>query len=393
MARTGYRPTFPVACWLLGAIAFVQLISMGFAVVMRSSASVAQSITEPAEISNSLAPIAPRSLEEILNSVEGGSVSADVAEPLRVTAKQGGTQIDYLKQYSPSVVPNDLQLPMIANPRVERLVKEARNLHLEGDMMNAILKLDEAERIDAKEVAVTYQKGLIFEEMSLFVKAADQYQKIQQLGVKGGVYFSLAAKKLTQGMDTIESRRNVISIGPSNTKKIRSAEGLKQANITISVLGRADTIINPDDVVLNIYVYDQVNGAGQGAIKRSNATSIIEQSWVDSVVDWKGIGNQETINIAYTIPQTQFNDNYLLGSREFYGYVVELLYKGEAVDQQASPRRLHSIHSRSLASPSGPFGSKELDTPSWMNGDSNSLLPRRGEPFNEPIVFPPLPSR
>lgn len=88
--------------------------------------------------------------------------------------------------------------------------------------------------------------------------------------------------------------------------------------------------------------------------------------------------------MSYVIPKGDRAEEHLLGRREFYGYVVELLYKGEVIDQQAYPRRLHSIHSKAMA----PL-QQDMAMP-WLPSDDNGLLPGKNDEYFD---GDPLPSR
>ncbi|MBT8044909.1 MAG: hypothetical protein KJO79_08155 [Verrucomicrobiae bacterium] len=386
-ARGHHRPTFTIACWLLALIAFAQLITVGTALTVRKHRPAETARNSTPQVSTPLTPIQPRSLAEILASVENQPSSAgprnypadDIAAPTRIPAQQPATNFPPAATAAP-------QFPVIADPVVERLVQESRGLKMDGDMMRSMLKLDEAGRIDPSEPAVIYHKALLFEEMGLLVKAADHYQQVQQMGLKAGMYFKLAANKLTKGMDVAHANRPVISIGPMTTRKGTGPMGAKKADVSITILARPDKPVNPADVHVQIHFYDKVNG---GEIKKASSIAQIKSSWGDNKLDWKDAGNEETLRISYTIPEADLADEHLLGRREFYGYVVELLYKGEVIDQQARPRRLHSVHGSKMA----PIPSPEDPMP-WLPGDNNSLLPSKdGHGYGNNPTLPPLPSR
>jgi len=397
------RPTFAVACWLLGLVGFVELITVGAALAVRAPGSdptvsdsmLTTSRSATTEIEGE--PITPRTIEQILAGVgsgalEGGAGMAGMKSehaPVRIQPSVG-TQAS-LPLLSLAVSPQHAhaqnqggqELSVIANPRVERLVQEARNLHLEGDVMRAMLKLDEAGRIDSTECAVIYQKGLLFEDMGTYTRAADQYQQIQQMGLmKAGAYFSLAANKLTKGMDTASVRREAIAIGPMKVNKGAGVGAGSHVEVAVTLLARPDQIIRSEEVEVQVHFYDKVNG---GEIKKAAANATISPYWSDTKVDWRDVGNEETLRVSYSIPEANQADEYLLGRREFYGYVVELLYKGEVVDQQACPRRLNSIHGQASA----PAYPNDFGMP-WLPEDDNSLLPGKDATFND---YEPLPSR
>jgi hypothetical protein len=386
------RPTFGIACWLLALLAFVQLITVGTALTVRSgSPSQTTSVMAhhaPPIVSVSDEPLKIRTLKQILADAGTCKVSemptdlktSNAHDPVKVSARsESATSVSDSSYARAHAHANPLST--IANPRVERLLQEARNLHLEGDVMRAMLKLDEAGRIDPAECAVIYQKGILFEDMGSYTRAADQYQQIQQMGLlKAGAYYSLAANKLTKGMDTASVRRNTIAIGPMKVRKLLGMDAGKCVEVAVTLLARPDRVIQPDDVEVQVYFYDKVNG---GEIKKAAANASISPCWMDDKVDWLDAGNEETLKVAYRIPQGDLAEEHLLGRREFYGCVVELLYKGEVVDQQACPRRLNSIHRQET-----PVDYQQDFGMPWIPGDDNDLLPNKELGIEENVSLP-----
>lgn len=372
------RPTFTIACWVMALVAFAQLISVGTALTVRHDQPREKPTASLPRVTTPVEPIQPRSVDQILQRYASGTLPADsAAGPLRAPAAVAAPRA------VPRPAANAREHPTIADPHVERLVQESRKLHLEGDMVRAMLKLDEAQRLAPAEPAVIYQKGLLFEDMGIFTKAADHYQKVQQLGIKAGVYYRLSARKLTKGMDTWKARLNEIAIGPMKTR--RSAGG-KDASVTITLLARPDKPIDVGQVEVQVHFYDKLTS---GEIKKALEHSEFERKWAGSRIDWRDAGNEETLVVDYRIPEADLVDDHLLGSRRFYGCVVELLYKGEIIDQQASPSHLNSIHGNKVR----PMIPGADETP-WLPSDDEGLLPSRsGHDYGDDPTAPPLPSR
>ncbi|MGB0775143.1 MAG: tetratricopeptide repeat protein [Akkermansiaceae bacterium] len=376
------RPTFSIACWLLALLAFAQLITVGTALAVKQQKPIiVQQTAAPAPpvVSTPLGDVKPRSLEEILRSVGDGPSTELAGSPLSGTPA-APAQAPLIAPIAPKN-----QMPLIRSPRVERLVKESRKHHLEGDMMRAMLKLHEAEAIDAKEPAIIYQKGLLLEEMGNLPAAADEYQKLQQMGAKIGVYFQLSARKLRLGMDTAKARRNAIAIGPMKTAKGQGAEAKTHADVSITLLARPDKDVLSKDVEVQVHFYDRLDGK---EIKKALPSAAINTRWVTLPIDWKAAGNEETLQVSYTIPAGNYADEHLLGKREFYGYVCELIYKGEVVDQQAWPRRLNNIHGGGRLQP-------DLGVPDpWLPDgiDDGGILPHKNGGLVDPANLP-LPTK
>jgi hypothetical protein len=378
------RPTFGIACWLLALLAFAQLITVGTALAVRSNQPVQRQMVTVVDAPKVIEPIAPRTVAQILADMSPAVPSASSAHGL-LADHAPLMPAPVIPQAVPDVAPSRA-VSVIANPRVERLVQESRNLYLEGDMMRAMLKLEEAGRIDPNECAVIYQKGILFEGMGIFTQAADQYVQIQQMGlVKAGRYYRMAADKLTKGMYTVSSRRSTLAIGPMKLNKGAGADSARRAEVAVTLLARPDIEVLPDDVEVQVHFYDKVNG---GDVKKAASNAEILSHWSDAKVDWRDAGNEETLRVSYTIPQADLAEQHLLGRREFYGCVVELLYKGEVIDQQARPRNLHSIHSGLKV----PAYHDDLGLP-WLPGDDNSLLPGKEETLDDYDRYAPLPIR
>ena len=277
-----HRPTFAIACWMMALIAFMQLMSVGTALALSwgKPRTIIKKVSEPTDqriVSVSARPaqeddsnVSTRDLEEILAKYKGsesGAITA-IAPPSTNTEKHR--------------VNSRFERIAIANPQVEKLIRESREYHLKEDIVKAMLKLAEAARIDPNESAVGYHKGLLHEEMGNYVEAADEYQKIQQLGVDAGAYYKLAANKLQQGMHLKEVQMQTLAIGP--VKKRHFKEGLvgDGAEVTISLLARPDQTVSPDLVELQVHFYDKLS---TGEIVKAAHNAQREFRWADEQLD------------------------------------------------------------------------------------------------------------
>ena len=169
--------------------------------------------------------------------------------------------------------------------------------------------------------------------------------------------------------------------------KTRRSEDGKKSSVTITLLAPADKPVDVEDVEVQVHFYDKLT---TGEIKAAQAHSEFVRKWVGNKVDWRDTGNEETLIVDYTLPKADLVDSHLLGDRQFYGCVVELLYKGEIIDQQASPSHLHSVHGNKVRQ-STPT---PLDPGPWLPSDDEGLLPSRdGHDYGQNPSAPPLPSR
>lgn len=323
-----------------------------------------------------------RSVDEILASIKpdvaqaqpGSNIGSDISSDTGIEASKDSeiindnAAITIVSPPAPVFTPS-YDSSFIADPVVEKLIAESRALQLDGDMMRAMLKLDEAARRDPSEAAVIYSKGLLYEEMGLYTQAADQYQAVQQMGITAGTFFKLSAKKLTKGMDAAHANRAAISIGPMNIRRDDHKQDDQQVDLAITILARPDKSINPSDVSVQVHFYDKLEN---GEIKKASSRAKISEGQWDGKVDWKGASHEETVQISYMIPEADLTQERLFGQRQYYGHVVELYYKNEVIDQQATPRKLNSIHGNQVS----PLYNQSLP---WLPGDRNTLLPSKDE--------------
>jgi tetratricopeptide (TPR) repeat protein len=379
-------PTFLVACWLLALISFIQLIVIAAALTKeKRSVVTTQAVVAPRRATSIPATnpgsIRPRSIDEILASVDPHSsqvslttdkkpdISYDSSNESNIASELSdkiniAAPVTVVGSSDPILPPRYTSI-IIADPVVEKLIAESRTLQLDGDMVRAMLKLAEAARLDPSEAAVIYNKGLLYEEMGLFTQAADQYQEVQQMGIAAGTFFKLSAKKLTKGMDAAHANRAALSIGPMNVRRDKETQGKQQVKLAITILARPDKSINPSDVSVQVHFYDKLDN---GEITKASSRAIITEGQWDSNADWKGASHEETVSISYTIAEVDLAQAHLFGKRQYYGHVVELYYNNEVIDQQASPRRLNSIHGNHVS----PQYNQSLP---WLPGDQNTLLP------------------
>lgn len=353
----------PQAILILCFIVFFELVLLGFYLSKKVPESPVVSPVKREEPPSNRAnlPVAnrhidappPRSVEEILSSV---------SLPQNKLKKKDKKPTVYISP-SPTTVGSISKEPLIRNPRVELLIKQARLLSMDGDRVQALVKLEEAQRLDAQELAVLYQKASLFEEMGLFIKASAIYQKIQSMGaLHAGYYFQKASQKLTEGMKTKIWNFKRMRIGFVSQKKTPEGTMLR-----IPLQARPEEVIVPADVHVQIHFYDQVNGKD---IVKAHWDAVIQSSWENQPADWNNADNIEELQVSYQIASRNHTENYLLGKRCYYGYVVELLYKNDVIDQVAFPRHLHHVHgqARQIRLPNG-WDELEHD------GAGDSLLP------------------
>ena len=232
--------------------------------------------------------------------------------------------------------PRPLNAPEIADPRCERLVNEARESRVAGDMRCAIMKLEEAMGISRKEPAILYELGMVHEQMGIFGKASDYYQKVFELGTSGaGRFFPMAATKLRDGFEKPTDLIGRLSLGRVRIfQPIDKSRG-ESVLLTIPVQKAPSFEADLDQIEVSVVFFNRTN---HGEIVQLEDDSWVKQKWISMPFEWAG--GEEQLRMNYTIPPLDTQTEHLFGSRSYYGQVVTLRYKGEILDVQAWPRDL-----------------------------------------------------
>ncbi len=310
---------FGVACWVLGLMAFCQLLVAGVALSRRFDAS-RQARTVVKEVVKYVSvPAAP-------------SVGTVVSRP----------PPPVLSLPLPS--PTPLAAPQVADPISERLVKEARKARVAGDMMAAITKLDQALSQSAEDATILYELGLVHEQMGVNDKAAAYYEKVFQLGLSGaGSLYELAAGKLRDGFKE-ETALGKLSLGRVRIFKDPDDEAGQRVVLSIPVQKAPGEEIEVADLAVSVSFF---NRSAKGEISQLEDKSWVSEKWVSLPFDWTG--GEETLRMDYVIPPQDSQTEHLFGERTYYGQVVSLMYQGEVLDVQAWPRDLAAKISQKAA--------------------------------------------
>ena len=119
-------PVFPLACWALGLMAFIQLLIAGMALATRFEENRVVRVVEKEVVKPMIIRVPARGEPK-----EDAVVSRPPLPPPVAPAPL------------PDVAATPLSVPQIADPRSERMVDEAREARVAGDMGRAIVKLEE----------------------------------------------------------------------------------------------------------------------------------------------------------------------------------------------------------------------------------------------------------
>lgn len=379
-ARISRWPVFPVACWGLGLMAFTQLLVAGMALATRLEESKAVKIVEKT---------VPKPVV-----VRVPAATADVSRmPSASVVSRPPVPDADSRPAVPEVKPTPLTGPAIADPRTERLVQDARQARVAGDMGKAVMLLEEALLQSPEDPSVHWEMGMVHEQMGVNDRAAEYYQKILAIGLPdAGSLYELAGKKLRDGFAKPTDMLGKLSLGRVRIFNNPNAEEGQKVVVDIPVQKGTAEEIDPLKLSIPVLFFNKTN---QGDIvMRDEGTMILpknlEESWVSGQFDWAG--GEETMRLTYIIPPQDTQTEHLFGGRTYYGQVVSLIYNGEVLDVDASPRDLAARIGQNQNNKPGDMLPPELqnDMPPDFNPDAPLLPPKLGPSALEPIP-PALP--
>ena len=343
-------PVFTLSCWALGLMAFSQLLVAGMALATRfdESREVRTVIKEVPKL--------------VVVRVPAAGTAGDQA--VAVVSRPPLPQ-PVVAQALPAPAP--VAVPKVEDPRSERMVKEARQARVSGDMGLAIVKLEEALSQSPNDPSVHYELGLVHEQMGVFDIAGDHFQKVMAMGVSGaGALYELASNKLRDGFEQPDAMLGKLALGRVRIFKNPNDEAGQQVILTIPVQKAPGEEIDTLELGVVVLFF---NRTSKGEIvARDNETKVTE-NWISMPFDWAG--GEETLRMTYVIPPQDTQTEHLFGERTYYGQVVSLMYKGEVLDVQAWPRDLAAKIQRQPAAPAG-----DTLLPEFQDSDpSLQLLP------------------
>ncbi len=353
---TGKRlPVFVISCWVMALMAFSQLLIAGMALATRFEESqVVKEIIK--EVPKIVAIRVPAKVEEAPAPPTAG-IAFRPPPPLAA----------YAAEYLPP--PTPVTTPRIADPVTERLVKEARQARVKGDMYLAIMKLEAALNESPDEPNVHYELGLVHEQMGVFDTAGAHFEKVYQMGSAAGSLFEMAAEKIGQGF-TRPDYHGKLMLGRVIEFKDPDVTDGARVILTASIQRSPGEEIDLDDISFMAHIF---NRTSQGEIVELEDKSwLTDQKWVDGTLDFAN--GEEKLQMTYEIPSRDLQTQHLFGELSYYGNVILLLYKGEVIDLQAWPRELAARIQQAPAAP--------------QISEFNDMLPND---FDPNMLLPPLP--
>jgi tetratricopeptide (TPR) repeat protein len=355
---------FRIACWLMAVMAFGQIMISGVAIAMRMESSRTVKVVEK------IVPSEPQvAINQPMNASSMAAFSAAASDSAPADVSPTPTPTPPTTAQSATLPPpRPLIVPDIADPVAERLVNEAKAARVSEDMMSAITKLDQALQSSPNDAHALYELGLCHEAMGIYDKARHYYHQVYQLGttVAGGLYVQ-AAEKLKEGFEQPIDKINRIVLGRPRVFKDPNREKGEKVIITIPVQAVPGEQIEGRDLEVIVNFFDEV-GARKEISPADTSHSQVESKWTTEPLDWST--GEELLQITYTLPLQDQQQEHLFGQKRYYGQVVELSYKGELIDAQAWPR----ILAHKLNKPDAPPVFLDREMPPGFNPD-NPLLP------------------
>ena len=324
-------PVFAISCWALALMAMSQLLVAGLALATR--------FEESREVRVVIKEV-PK-----LIAVRVPSAAADPDQASSVVSRPPLPPPPAPVESRPLPAPTPMSVPQVGDPRSERMVNEAREARVAGDMGLAIVKLEEALSQSPGDPSVHYELGLVHEQMGVFDTAAAHYEKVFQMGVSGaGKLYELAAAKLRDGFEQPDAMTGKLALGRVRIFNDPNDEQGQRVVLTIPVQKAPTDEIDVADIAVSVTFF---NRTSKGEIVQLEDKSWVTEQWVSLPFDWTG--GEENLRMTYVIPAQDGQTEHLFGSRSYYGQVVSLLYKGEILDVQAWPRDLAAKIPRSAS--------------------------------------------
>jgi tetratricopeptide (TPR) repeat protein len=237
----------------------------------------------------------------------------------------------------PAVPPTPLNTPQIVDPRAGRLVNDAREARVAGDMAKAVMKLEEALSRSKDDPVIHYELGLVHEQMGVYDTASAHYEKVFLMGISGaGSLYEAAGTKLREGFQQADAMLGKLSLGRVRIFNNPNHQTGQQVVLTIPVQKSPAEELEADEISVTVAFF---NRDKNGDIKQLEDESWVTEQWVTLPFgDWTG--GEESLRMHYVIPIQDDKNEHIFGKNSYYGQVVTLAYAGEVMDVQAWPRDL-----------------------------------------------------
>lgn len=314
---------FQMTCWVLGLVAFVEVMTVGMAVAFRNQR-------------------APAPEERVVK--EYVMVPAERRAPVRVVPQKPKkapelSEADLIAELGPVAEVDEREVldapPSILDPVVERLLEDAHDARIRGDLYEAHTKLNEAQLRDPKNPNVLYELGTNYEEFGVFDKAMAFFVEVFKMGPDAGSLYPKAATKIEYGFQA--EVKDLGALGWARITSPTRVDGGERRTLILPVSVSMTKDFDPALISPTVTFYEEIDGQVVQAIIQDGGSG---SEWVTGTADWKD--GEEMAEVWYFVPDQDAATGLLFGDRKFYGFVAELYYDGRLVDQRAHPRTLGS---------------------------------------------------
>jgi hypothetical protein len=349
MPRQPVGRTFGVAIWVLGIVALVQVVAVGWAIFNRSP-SLTEAGILPGNGEGGGAEVAsiepgPEPERETEARLTGGPTAPvmDLVEPAEVGA--------VIPSFSGTAGPGGGTVPLppaeleIQDEQVIELLNAAASLRERSDLPGVYSRLREADGLLPRHPRILYEMADCLNEMGQRAKAMEYWADIEVMGTEGaGDYWALADLKL-KGDTAIEAIPSDALLTISNVFVQRHPEVTNGEKVTlrVAIKAKAGAEVLPSDVAVNVFFYDLVNGE---KVARTTADQP-QYNWMTFPIDWKD-QPEEILDVEYFHPTLSPEEIREIGKRQYHGYVIELNYRDQLQDVIAEPRTLRTQAAESL---------------------------------------------
>jgi len=315
--------TFVVAISLLGVIAVVELMAVGWAFLARLHPSQSPSIPESRlDLADTFA--SPANLKPVPPPAALPSPTPISPVPVLPAPQE--------RNQSPS------------EGQLTALVAQARTLRERGDTSTALTRLREALTISPNEPQVISELAITYEKMGLSDKALDQWKHIFEMGEGAGIYYAAAEAKIKNSEvpskpeaapppDTASQPGSVLGLLDVASKAEVDSNGANIVLLKIPVKARPGEKIEVSEVGIRVFFYDIIDDR---SIVQTNAN--VSYHWTKLPADWIE-SDIEILEVEYSQPMRDPNEKHS-ENRKYYGYEVRIYYKNSLQDIRAEPVKL-----------------------------------------------------
>jgi tetratricopeptide (TPR) repeat protein len=321
--------TFIVAISLLGVIAAVELIAVGWAFIARSRPS-----------QQSTAPESKLDLADTFTPPAGPQPAPVAPSQAPSVALPGPTPVSQAS--SPPAPPEKNQSP--SEIQLTALVVQARALRERGDTSTALTRLREALTISPSEPQIISELAITYEKMGLSDKALDQWKRIFEMGESAGIYYAAAEAKIknSEAPPKPEAAASPeAAVQPDSTlglldvvsKEEVDSNGANIVSLKIPVKAKPGEKIEVSEVGIRVFFYDIIDDR---SIVQTNAN--VSFHWTKLPADWID-SDIEILEVEYSQPMRDPKEKQS-ENRKYYGYEVRIYYKNSLQDIRAEPVKL-----------------------------------------------------